>query len=155
VGHSGIDIILHYAMMRQPITPKVGIALANSMIKGTEVEREMKRWHKISLPKSVAAKYNPDDEVVMKSEGVLGKTWWHNFLKRNPSITSKKAVRFDSLREDWCSVQNFQVMYDEVYEAMVGSGVAIKLDEEVHVDELGCIVSDENGFGRKTKYLVT
>jgi phage gp36-like protein len=46
-------------------------------------------------------------------------------------------------------------MYDEVYEAMVGSGVAIKLDEEVHVDELGCIVSDENGFGRKTKYLVT
>jgi hypothetical protein len=46
-------------------------------------------------------------------------------------------------------------MYDEVYEAMVGSGVAIKLDEEVHVDELGCIVSDEMGLvGRQSTWLL-
>jgi hypothetical protein len=150
-----VDIILHYSMMRQPITPTVGIALANSMIKGTEIESEMKQWWKMSSPNSVAAKHDPDYEVVMNGDPVLGKTWWCNFLRRNPSITSKKAVRFDSLREDWCSIKKFEIMYEEVYEAMVGSGVAIKLDEEVHVDSLGAIVTEENGFGRKTKYLVT
>jgi hypothetical protein len=46
-------------------------------------------------------------------------------------------------------------MYEEVYEAMVDSGVAIKFDEEVHVDVNGNVTEEEEGFGRKTKYLVT
>jgi hypothetical protein len=45
-----VDIILQYAWMRQPITPKVGIALANSLIKGTSIEGEMLEWRKKSFP---------------------------------------------------------------------------------------------------------
>ena len=147
-----VDIILQYARMRQPITPKVGIALANSMIKGTNIESEMLEWRKKSLPKHAVGKNDPNYEVPVEGDEVLCKGWWRNFLKRNPSISSKKAVRFDSLREDWCSVKNFEVMYEEVYEAMVDSRVAIKLDEEVHVDVNGNVTEEEEGFGRKTKY---
>jgi hypothetical protein len=60
-----VDIILNYSRMRQPITPKVGLALANSMIKGTEIECEMIEWRKKSLPNSVVGKYDPDFEVAV------------------------------------------------------------------------------------------
>jgi hypothetical protein len=145
------DIIIQAARIRQPITPKIGIALANSLVKGSIIEKEVLSWRAKSLPSSHPTKLDPEYEV----EGdILGKDWWRNFLKRSPSITSKKAVRCDSLREDWCSEKNFEIMYSEVYEVMVDSRVAIKLDEEVHVDVNGNIVQ-ENGFGRKNKYLVT
>ncbi len=149
-----VDIILHYSRMRQPITPKVGLALANSMIKGTEIEQEMIEWRKKSLPNSIVGKQDPNFQVAVHGDEILCNGWWRNFLKRNPSITSKKAVRFDSMREDWCSVKNFEVMYEEVYEAMVGSGVAVKLDEEVYVDAEGNVVDEQYGYGRKTKYLL-
>jgi hypothetical protein len=149
-----VDIILHYSRMRQPITPKVGIALANSLVIGTEIEHEVRDWRKKSLPTGAAVKYDPDKAV--NSDKILCTGWWRDFLKRNPNISTKKAVRFDSLREDWCSISNFEVMYHEVYEAMVQSGVAIKVDEAVFVNADGNIAqSSDNAVGWKMTYLLT
>jgi hypothetical protein len=153
-----IDIFVQYSRMRQPITPEVGIALANSLVKGTEVEEQIKEWRKKCLPKAVKASVEDieeENEENLSDGNLVGRSWW-KFLKCNPGLTTKKAVRFDSQRDDWCSVQNFEAMYEEVYEAMVESGVASKFDEEQFLDSEGNIVEkEEDAFGRKTKYLLT
>jgi hypothetical protein len=41
-----IDIFVQYSRMPQPITPEVGIALANSLVKGTEVHESIAQTKK-------------------------------------------------------------------------------------------------------------
>ena len=60
---------------------------------------------------------------------LLGMKYWYNFLQRNPILTTKKAVRFDSQREAWCTVENFTRMYTDIYAKMAECGVAIELPE--------------------------
>jgi hypothetical protein len=100
-----------------------------------------------------------DDSIIDKEQSdeyLIGKSWWTKFLKCHPGLKTKKAVRFDSQRDDWCSVENFEAMYKEVYESMVSSGVAVKFDKEKFLDAEGNIVhSEAEAFGRKTKDLLT
>jgi hypothetical protein len=49
-------------------------------------------------------------------------------------ITSKKAVRFDSKRDDWCRLDFFADMYDGVYKKLGESGVAEVLEHEAWQD---------------------
>jgi hypothetical protein len=82
--------------------------------------------------------------------------YWHSFKRRHPIIKTKKAVWFDSHRDDWCNVENFQKMYHLVYKAMVKSNVAIELEEEVFVRANGTITQDKaESVGRKTKFKLT
>jgi hypothetical protein len=47
-------------------------------------------------------------------------------------------------------------MYEQVYEAMVSSNVAIKLENPVWLDKENNIVqSKEEAFGRQTQYFIT
>ena len=86
----------------------------------------------------------------------LGQKYWLNFMKRHPQLKSKNALRFDSLRDDWCTVSNIAQMYDQVCEAMVRSNVAIKLDDAVWLNKENNIVqSKEEAFGRQTQYYIT
>jgi hypothetical protein len=61
-------------------------------------------------------------------------------FKMNSRISMKTTIYFYSLRRDWCSFANIEVMYEEMYEALVESSVAIKIDREVHVGVDGKIV---------------
>jgi len=81
--------------------------------------------------------------------------WWMKF-EATPQVTPKKAVHFDSTHNDWCTVPNFMTMYEEMYEAMVQSGVAIKQNKEVVVDRDGKVVqrSEDLAFEKKNKYLL-
>jgi hypothetical protein len=36
----------------------------------------------------------------------------------------KKAVRFDSKQDDWCRLDTFKDMYDDVYERLWEAGIA-------------------------------
>jgi hypothetical protein len=100
-----------------------------------------------------------DDSIIDKEQSdeyLIGKSWWTKFLKCHPGLKTKKAVWFDLQRDDWCSVENFEAMYEEVYESMVSSGVAVKFDKEKFLDAEGNIVhSEAEAFGRKTKDLLT
>jgi hypothetical protein len=77
-------------------------------------------------------KLNPKYQV--EGDEILSKGYLRNFLKWYPSITSKKAFHFDSLREDWCSEKSL-IMYIEVFKAMVDCKAAIKLDKEMVLDK--------------------
>ena len=76
-------------------------------------------------------------------------------MKRSSHLVkAKKGVKFDSKRADWCTYQNFQLMYQQVYKEMISTGIAHKLDTEVFLDKSGggIVEHEEEGFGLKTHY---
>ncbi len=117
---------------QQPVTLKMALQLINSMVQGTEVQKQVIEWKKTlkrqwkqwiwtySRPKVLAWLY----EVTSPAE-------------------IKNALHFNSFCDDWCTVSNIGQMYDRVYEAMVGSNVAIKLDEAVRLNKVPNIVKSK------------
>jgi len=70
-------------------------------------------------------------------------------------INAKKGVKFNSKQADWCTHQNLQMMYTEVYQQMVSSGIAHKLNTPVWLNNNSKIVElEEEAFGLKTEYLL-
>jgi hypothetical protein len=64
-------------------------------------------------------------------------------------------VKFDSKWADWCTYQNFKIMYEEVYQEMVKCGIATKLDNELWFSKAGDIVEEEkDAFGLKSHYFL-
>ena len=117
--------------------------IINSMIVSNNLQEELIAWKK-------------KHGIKGDNEGKLGAHYWVNFKKRHPEINSKRAVRFDSKRDDWCTIENFEKMYKGVYAAMVDAKVAIQLEEEVFVKPDGTITEkEEESVGRKTKFLLT
>jgi hypothetical protein len=101
-------------------------------------------WKKNNL------KNGPNDDTF----GMFGQHYWQNFFRRNAGVvTSRKAVRFDSKRDDWCGLENFADMYDGVYQRLVKAGVSEKLDYAVWRDMDNNIVNTEaDAYGKKTSY---
>jgi hypothetical protein len=89
---------------------------------------------------------------------ILGKKYWENFCRRYPTeIERKKAVKFDSKRDNWCTKDNFSTMYDDIYKTMVEAGVALELHEHVYLDKEANTVLEDNParYGCKTKFKLT
>jgi hypothetical protein len=102
-------------------------------------------WGKSNLKKG------PNDD----SFGTLGPRYWQSFCRRNADvITSKKAVRFDSKRDDQCRIDNFTDMYDGVYNKSVDAGVTEVLEHEVCQRDIhnNVVQTEAEAYGRKTRY---
>jgi hypothetical protein len=134
-----VTMIIQLANMRVPITTSQGVQLCNSIIKGTKYERYVADFKKKSLRNATKE---------------LGPGYWRGFLQRNKQlIRAKRAVKFDTKRAEWCTYQNIQEMYDEVYSHLVSTGLAIKHDKPVWRNEAGEVVSCEiDAFGMKSAY---
>ncbi len=143
-----VEMIRELEKMRVPISSRQGLALANSIISGTAYEKQVLEWKENHC---VSSKNNPEQQPM-----VLGKGYWSGFMKRNKDLVkAKKGVKFDSKRADWCTYQNFELMYNEVYEAMVEAGIASKLDTPTWFDKSGNIVEEEgDAFGLQSKYIL-
>jgi hypothetical protein len=84
---------------------------------------------------------------------VLGHGYWRGFLKRNKHlISSKKAVKFDTKRGEWCTYLNMKEMHYEVYTSLVDCGLAIKHDVPVWRNDAGEVVHKENSVGCESEY---
>jgi hypothetical protein len=83
--------------------------------------------------------------------GRLGKGYGHK-------IKCKKAVKFDSKQADWCTHQNFKVIYDEVYKELVMGGIASQLavtEDAIQFNKKGEIVHEmKDTFGLPTRYIL-
>jgi hypothetical protein len=79
-------------------------------------------------------------------------------MRRNGHIVkSKKSVKFDYKRAEWCTYANFIMMYREVYKDMVKGGIAVRLlDNKVFMSKEGEAVeeNDANRLGLATRYKV-
>ena len=51
-------------------------------------------------------------------------------MQRNGHLVKvRRGVKFDVKRAEWCTVQNFHQMYDDVYEEHAKTGIASKLEQ--------------------------
>ncbi len=68
-------------------------------------------------------------------------------------IGSKKAVKFDTKRAEWCTYPNIEEMYNEVYSHLVVSGLAVKHEEPLWRNEAGEVVScEKDAFALQSAY---
>ena len=114
-------------------TPSEAVQLINSLIEGTQVQRDL-IWFK--------SKYSHG------STGKVGVGYWTAFKKRNKDkIRSKKGKRFELNRSNWSTYRNFNQMYDQVYEHMVDAGLAVKLLSPKWMNKEGVEAGKEESFG--------
>lgn len=142
-----VAIIQSMSRLRQPLNVSQGLALANSLVQGTEWEQIILDFKKKRGWKETAS----DGE----KNQVLGQAWYRGFWKRNKHLLErKKGQKFARERSEWSVYRNFVQMYDEVYEAMVYAGVAIELAEPVWVNEKQEETDEQGKFGQKATHLL-
>jgi len=66
-----LDFILKLAAMNQPITPTKGLALANSLIKGTSMKEKLKEWKEPHITY----------QYIDSKSRILMKRYWSNFFQ--------------------------------------------------------------------------
>jgi hypothetical protein len=134
-----VSIIIQLANMRVPITSSQGLGLCNSIIQGTKFQKVMEDYKKKFCQ-------NFTDE--------LGPSYWRGFLKWNKElIRSKKPVRFEAKRVEWCTYLNMQEIYDKIYSQLVEVGLAVQHPEPVWHDKDGNVVDEEHlAVGLKSRF---
>jgi hypothetical protein len=143
-----LKCLLLRGTVRQPVSCAKGLQLANSLIEGTVSQAHLIGWKQnhmgVNFERTAAA--------------TLGKKYWENICDWNAiDIEHKKAFKFDSKRDDWCTKENFATMYVDIYKTMVRADVAEELHEPVFQDRKGNTVSehDPTRYGRNTKFKLT
>jgi hypothetical protein len=135
------------AEMGAPLTRDQVIDLANGLIKGTEHE------HALHCFKNMRGLLSPQEKE--NNQALVRSSWYQSFMERNKNrLKRSKGFVKDVNRHTWCTVENFEGMYDRTYMAMVKSGIAELLEEEVLFNRDNNVV-EENGFGRKSRYKIT
>jgi hypothetical protein len=111
-----------------PLRQATFLQLANSLIQQTNFERDIIAWK---------VKCNAFKDAAEQG-AQLGKKYYENFMKRHAKyLTSVKGHKVDSTRAEWCTYENFRLMYDDVYAYMVEAGVAENLIEPAYFDKDG------------------
>ena len=81
-----VGIILQMARIRQCLNPSKGLALVNSIIEGTKVQDDLKKWKQKNTPNST---------------GTVGKGYWRSFMKRYKNqIVSKRGAKYELNRQN-------------------------------------------------------
>lgn len=144
-----VEYCMQLSEMGAPITRDQVLLLAESLIKGTDVEKLY-----INLKRKLHLKV-PDDDPDCK--GLVGLGWYRGFLNRHQDkIKVGKGRIKDIKRQTWCTYHHFKSMYDCVYRNMVKAKVAVQVENTIYHDKLGNVVENETeAFGRGTNYLVT
>jgi hypothetical protein len=111
------DFCIRLGKMGNPLTKTTIIELANDLIAETKYKEKIK-----------------DCKNLRKLDSVdkLGDAWYRGFMSRySEKLTRNGTTIKDSKRNTWVTTENFQNMYESVYEAMVTAGVAEKGEEEI------------------------
>ena len=138
-----VELIHQLARMRNPISVSDGLRLANSLISGTKIGVSINSWRQTH---SSAYRSNKNPK--------LGMGYWRGFMKRNKDlVTAKHGVKFESKRADWCTYNNFEAMYEQVYKEMVAGGIAVEFPNKEWLNKEGVVVLEEkDALGLQTKY---
>ena len=121
-----VEVLIQLSRLGRPINVTTGLQLANSIIAGIEHASNILAWKQ---------KHNVQARAAARTTGkepspLLGKGYWAGFNRRNGHLVrGKRLVKFDAKRAAWCTHDNFQTMYDTVYNEMVTGGIA---------EEAGC-----------------
>ena len=135
-----LRLVLQMSCIRQCLSPSDGLSLANSMIKGTEIEKEVFAWK----------------EKFCAPAPELGRGYWAGFKKRDEHLlVSVRGQKYALDRNNWTTYANFALMYLHIGEEMEEAQVAVKLDDPVWMDKDGNIVEEGQAFGQKVTHRIT
>ncbi len=82
--------------------------------------------------------------------------YWRGFASRyGHIITGKKGVKFDHKRAEWSTFQNFNDMYNSIYEQISHGGIANEREMAVKLNQEGKVVErPDEALGLETKYKI-
>ena len=141
-----IDIAIQMCRCRQPLTTSEGLVLVNSLIKGTKYETMVSEFQTKNCGGTIKN---------TTTKGEVGESYWSAFMKRNQHrIVNKRGEKFASSRADWSTYENFEKMYDHIYDEMVSAGIAVPLPSAVCMDSHGNVVDSQSStaFGLPVEY---
>ena len=109
-----LEIAVQKGRMNQPLTVEEGLHLSNSLIKpGSKIEKDVISYL------SKRRQYSSSGSKTKIPGMLLGTGYWRGFCQRyQHRLVSKRGVQSGHNRSEWCKYQNFEKMYDLVYEAM-------------------------------------
>ena len=126
------------ARMRQALSPSACLEMINSMIDGTQTQRDLIAFKsKHSHP----------------SGSTVGVGYYHGFMKRNEHLlTAKRGSKYELDRDRWTTYANFDQMYDHIYDELVDAKVAYKLNTPIWLDINGNPCHVDDSFGCKVTH---
>jgi len=111
---------IRLAKMGSPLTKTTIIELANDLLADTEY------MDKIRGCKELRKLDRPDK---------LSDAWYRGFMSRySEELTRNGTSIKDSKRNTWVTKENFQNMYENVYQEMVKAGIAEEKEEEIQYE---------------------
>jgi hypothetical protein len=142
-----VSIILEQARHAETMGKTQVIELARSMSKGTIHAKQYNDHLKVERPPSMKL----EDEVAN-----IGEKWYRGFKKRHAAHLKRgKNKTSDSKRSTYVTKDNFQSMYDDVYDTLQDAGVAKKINNPVMLDGNGNMVDkEEEMVGLPTKFIM-
>ena len=115
-----VDCIIRSYKICHAMTKTDIILLTQEIISGTIYEERLKECKEL--------------RKIEKRTKMLGDAWFRGFMRRNRDKLRRSRVKVkDDKRHTWCTYENFDNMYDRVYEAMVDAMVAKHCEEEMMV----------------------
>ena len=128
--------------MGQPMGMSEGLGMANSIIAGTCHELKMIRYKE---------RLHLTGDALHK----VGTCFWRNFRKRHANmLDADTGVSQASCRKEWSTHQNFNKMYNLVYDVMDEARILEKLPEPVWMNLAGDVVDKAAAVGEKVTHHV-
>ena len=63
--------------------------------------------------------------------GEVGIGWLIVLATRHPVLSSKTLVKYGTQRREWVTKENFTLMYNQTYDALIKYRIVIELEEDV------------------------
>ena len=116
--------------------------MVNSLIKGSECEKETIRW-KLNHCKGM--------KDVQRDVAKLGDSWFRGFIKNFPELQITRQSDVNMNRDSWCTYHNLRDMYELLFRYWTIEGYCSPLPAPQWQDRFGNVVdvNDPNRLGRK------
>ena len=107
--------------MGKPLTKTTVIELANDIVADTEYASKIADFKKLRK---------------LNDSSKLGSAWYRGFISRYEHVlTRNKTTIKDIKRRTWVRRENFENMYENIYNEMVEAGIAEELEEEISYEK--------------------
>jgi hypothetical protein len=137
-------LLKHTSRMGQYVSQGDCISMANELIKGTIVGRQLGIWKLKYIP-VCKQRWDYDHSYYPKEE--VGWGWFYGFRNRYAEITARYVINVKHYRSTWSTHALLLDMYQMVYKLFVNWGLAIELPAPQWQDVNGKEVPKDEAIG--------
>ncbi|CAJ1932980.1 unnamed protein product [Cylindrotheca closterium] len=152
VERTVVEIACESNRCGRPLDTSEIIDLANDLIKGQPIEKDIIDWQ-IRFCPTIRKRFKETKERPTSAN--LGPGWYQGFRQRNPEIATAKAINHDERRASWCKYGNMSDMFGMIYKRLKEAGHAKELPTPQWQDLHGNVVSEKEAYGHRVEYYLT